>query len=83
MNVWEGVNATRRGSVQKLATHILQRGTHTLAVVPGQDHVDDVVTMIRSHGGRLVSVTPQKRSLEDLFLGEAKKPQVFDQAVGA
>ena len=81
--VWEGVSPARMGSVQKIATHILQRGMRALAVVPGQHQVDDVVTMIRSHGGRLVSVTPQKRSLEELFLREAKKPEIFNEAVGA
>jgi ABC-2 type transport system ATP-binding protein len=80
--VWDGVTPDRMEDLQKIATQVLQRGTHALVVVPGQEHVDNVVAMIRSRGGRLISVTPQKGSLEELFFEQVEKPSVFKTAVG-
>jgi hypothetical protein len=39
--------------------------------LPNAESVDETVAEIRRLGGRLVSVTPHKGSLEDLFFQEA------------
>jgi ABC-2 type transport system ATP-binding protein len=65
--VCEGIKADEVPSVTALATRVLQRGRHCLVALPGPDRLEDVLATIRARGGKLVSVTPQKGSLEDLF----------------
>lgn len=57
--------------IHSLATRVLQRGQQCLIVLPNPDSVDAIVGEIRRQGGRLLSVTPHKASLEDLFFQEA------------
>src|SRR5205823_4708107 len=65
--VCEGIDADEVPSITALATRVLQRGRHCLVALPGPDRLEDVLAMIRARGGKLVSVTPQKGSLEELF----------------
>jgi ABC-2 type transport system ATP-binding protein len=57
--------------INSLATRVLQQGQQCLIVLPSPDAVDALVGEIRRQGGRLLSVTPHKASLEDLFFHEA------------
>jgi ABC-2 type transport system ATP-binding protein len=57
--------------IHSLATRVLQQGRQCLIVLPCSEAVDAIVGEIRRQGGRLVSVTPHKPSLEDLFFQEA------------
>lgn len=50
---------------------VVRQGRQALIKINDQHRVDDVLDLIRRHGGRLVSLVPHKRSLEDLFLEEA------------
>jgi ABC-2 type transport system ATP-binding protein len=65
--VWEGVNPQAIPEVTQVAARVLQRGRRCLVVLPGPEQVEQVLAALRSHGGTLISVTPQKRTLEDLF----------------
>jgi ABC-2 type transport system ATP-binding protein len=71
--VSEGKGLDRLAPVRAYATKVLHRGNRCLIVLPGPDHLDDVVTAIRQHEGRLVSVTPHKGSLEDVFLRQTSR----------
>jgi ABC-2 type transport system ATP-binding protein len=66
--VCEGKGIERVAPVKTYATRVLQRGDRCLIVVSGSDHLDGVLMAIRQHGGKLISVTPHKGSLEDVFL---------------
>ncbi len=66
--VCEGVNAEEMPTITAVATRVIQQGRHSLIMLPGLTHLEQTLGEIRSHGGTLVSVTPQKGSLEDLFL---------------
>jgi ABC-2 type transport system ATP-binding protein len=68
--VCEGLNGGAVTEASKLAVRVMSRGRQSLLVLPGADVLDETLALIRRHEGRLVSVTPQKRSLEDLFLKE-------------
>ncbi|MGH7255732.1 MAG: ATP-binding cassette domain-containing protein, partial [Nitrospirales bacterium] len=72
--VCEGVQGERVPGMTGVAERVVQRGSHCLVVLPGPERLDEVVDMIRGAGGRLVSVTPQKGSLEELFLQQAHVP---------
>lgn len=65
------IKAEGNAFIHSLATRVLQQGQQCLIVLPNPDAVDAVVGEIRRQGGRLLSVTPHKASLEDLFFQEA------------
>lgn len=65
--VCQGVTVGKIPSIGAAATRILQRGPQALIVLPTPDRLEDILGEIRKHGGRLISVTPQKGSLEELF----------------
>lgn len=71
--VCEGINAGEVPLVTKVATRVLQRGRQCLVVLPKPHLVEELLSAVRSQGGTLVSVTPQKGSLEDLFLQNANQ----------
>ena len=73
--VCEGIDADEVPSITALATRVLQRGRHCLVALPGPDRLEDVLAMIRARGGKLVSVTPQKGSLEELFFKPYDMPR--------
>jgi ABC-2 type transport system ATP-binding protein len=68
--VCEGINAHEVSKVE-MATRIIQRGRQCMLVLPGHDSLDDVLNFIRTRGGKLISITPQKQSLEALFLKQS------------
>lgn len=71
--IWEGVDAQDLPQVTAMATRMLQRGRRCLVVLPGPERVEEVLASIRTHGGTLISVTPQKGTLEDLFFEQADR----------
>lgn len=66
--------------IHSMSTRVLQQGQQCLIVLPKPDAVDAIVGEIRRQGGRLVSVTPHKASLEDLFFQEAASDALCVQA---
>jgi len=68
--VCEGLVPDQLSLVAPDATRILTRGRQCLIALPVPDRLEEVLAGIRRHGGRLISVTPQKGSLEDLFLSQ-------------
>jgi ABC-2 type transport system ATP-binding protein len=65
--VCEGIEASRVPAIAAASARIVRRGRQSLVVLPGPEHLDDVVEAVRAQGGTLVSVTPQKGSIEDWF----------------
>jgi len=51
---------------------VVSRGAQVLLRLDDPSRVDSLVDLVRRSGGRLVSLVPQKRTLEDLFLEEVK-----------
>ncbi len=74
--VCQQIRAEGNAFLHSLATRVLQQGQQCLLILPTPDAVDAVVGEIRRQGGRLLSVTPHKASLEDLFFQEAA-PEAF------
>lgn len=65
--VCEGIKVDEVPVIKAAATRVLQRGPQCLVALPGPDRQEEILAAIRAHGGKLVSVTPQKGSLEELF----------------
>ncbi len=70
--VCTGVSGDRFELGQAGVSKIVDQGIHCLLVLPGPEGVDEVVARVRAMGGKLVSVTPHKDSLEELFLHQVQ-----------
>ncbi len=70
--VCDGLSPDRVAEIVPDAAKVLWRGSRCLIVLPHADLVDGVAEHIRRHRGRLISVTPQKGSLEELFVAQAE-----------
>jgi ABC-2 type transport system ATP-binding protein len=70
--VCEGLRRNGLHPMQRLASRVVDRGTQCLIVLPEPDRLDEAIAAIRSGGGRLISVTPQKGSLEELFVQQVQ-----------
>jgi len=66
--VCDGVIGDEIVAIKQCASRILQRGDRCLMILPGQDRLEGVLTVLREAGGKLVSVIPHKGSLEEIFL---------------
>ena len=71
--VCDGVVGDGLSDVKRLATRILQRGDRCLIILSGQDHLEQVLAVLRQAKGKLVSVIPHKGSLEEIFLEQTSQ----------
>ena len=71
--VCDGVVGDELPDVKRLATRILQRGDRCLIVLSGQEHLEQVLAVLRQAKGKLVSVIPHKGSLEEIFLEQTSQ----------
>ncbi len=55
---------------ERLGATVVRRGVQVLITVGDEGKVPPLLEAIRRHDGRLISLIPHKRSLEDLFLKE-------------
>jgi ABC-2 type transport system ATP-binding protein len=74
--VVEGLDPQGVECVKKIAESVIPQGERLLAVLPGQDQVNEVLDLIRARKASLISMTPQKSSLEDLFMKEVQQQSV-------
>jgi ABC-2 type transport system ATP-binding protein len=70
--VCEGLQTDKLGALRGLASRVVERGAQCLIALPEPDRLDEVIVGIRSRGGRLISVTPHKGSLEELFMQQVQ-----------
>ncbi len=68
--VVEGLDSIGAEQLRKIAVSVIAKGDRLLAVFQSQDQVNEVLELIRVRKASLISVTPQKSSLEDLFMKE-------------
>ena len=57
--------------IKPMANKVVLQGERVMVVLTSQQSVDEVLEVIRSAKAKLVSVTPHKASLEDLFIRKA------------
>jgi ABC-2 type transport system ATP-binding protein len=68
--VVEGLTDAGVQEVMSRRGKVVRRGDQVAIEVNDRKSVDDLLEIVRRYGGRLVSLVPHKRSLEDLFLKE-------------
>lgn len=59
--------------IKEIAVTVDVRQEHVFVVLDESQHVDDLLDMVKAYGAKLQSVTPQRASLEDIFLREISK----------
>jgi ABC-2 type transport system ATP-binding protein len=69
--VVEGLDPEGVESLRTLAEAVIPQGERLLAVLHNQ--IDEVLDLIRARSARLISVTPQQPSLEELFMREVRQ----------
>jgi ABC-2 type transport system ATP-binding protein len=81
--VCEGILVEDHPGIAQAAGRVYQRGRQGLILLHDPNKLDDVLAAIRAGGGRLLSVTPQKGSLEELFFQQAEaRPEVPTEVGG-
>jgi ABC-2 type transport system ATP-binding protein len=73
--VIDGLGPEGLARLRQLADRVITQGTQVLVVLPSRQQVGQVLEIIRGAKATLVSLTPQKGSLEDLFIREVKSKQ--------
>ncbi len=73
--VCEGVEPQEVPSITSMANKVIKRGRQLLIVLPGSEHVEEVIACILREGGKIISVVPQKGSLEELFFSPESAPR--------
>jgi ABC-2 type transport system ATP-binding protein len=69
--VVEGVSEAALSGTGDLAATVMRRGNQVLIKLDDEERVNSLLDLILKQKGRVVSLTPHKRSLEDLFLTES------------
>lgn len=70
--IYEGIRPDQLSSVRILGTKVIPRGSRCLIVLPDPQRLDELLSKLRLIGGRLISVTPHKGSLEELFVQQVQ-----------
>jgi ABC-2 type transport system ATP-binding protein len=68
----EGLTAAGLREVESIAGKVVRSGRQSLITLTDTDRMDSLLDVVRRDKGCLVSLVPNKRSLEDLFLEEVK-----------
>ena len=68
--VVDGLSEAGVAEAERLGETVIRRGRQVLIKMDGEEKVPALLEVVNRHGGRLVSLVPHKRSLEDLFLKE-------------
>ncbi|MGA6826802.1 ABC transporter ATP-binding protein [Nitrospira sp. NS4] len=61
----------RLAHMRPLAERVVQQGERVMVVLSSQQHVDEALEIVRVSRAKLVSLTPHRASLEELFIREA------------
>ena len=68
--VWEGLKGDEIAELKNMAARVLQQGQRCLVVLQDSTRLEETLAVLQARGGRLISVIPQKGSLENLFFHE-------------
>ena len=69
--VVEGLSEASLAGVEGLASPLMRRGDQVLITLDDEARVNGLLDQVLKQKGRVVSIIPHKRSLEDLFLTES------------
>ncbi len=68
----DGLSGEGIEHLHPLAEKLLRQGAQTLVVLRNQQHVAQALDIVRAAKGDLISLTPHRSSLEELFIREVR-----------
>ncbi len=74
--VVQGINFSEKQIFENKANKVIETAAGLHIQVPDESHVDGILTLIRKHNGKLISINPLKTALEDFFVkpNSSEKP---------
>ena len=66
------LSATGKEELQKLSTRILDQGAVLVATLSDESKVPTLLDLVSKNKGNIVSLVPQKESLEEIFIQQVK-----------
>lgn len=78
--VLEGLTPEGVTRLRSLSDRIVVQGGQTLVVLKGQEQVMQALDIVRAAKAQVISLVPQRHSLEDLFMEEVKTHGALEQA---
>jgi ABC-2 type transport system ATP-binding protein len=75
--ICEGIRPELLNSIRVLGAKVNDRGSRCLIVLPDPQRLDELLSKLRSMGSRLVSVTPHKGSLEEVFVQQVQAKEEY------
>ena len=70
--ICEGIRPEQLNSIRALGAKVNDRAPRCLIVLPDPERLDELLSHLRSMGSRLVSVTPHRGSLEEVFVQQVQ-----------
>ncbi len=69
----EGLDPSQVEQVEKIASRIYKKDGDFLVYAEGEEKAQEVIDFVRNNGGRIISMVPLRRSLEELFVEIVKE----------
>jgi len=66
--VWEGIPEEGLARIRDLVPDARTQNGRLTAVHDDEEVIGSIIDIIRAHKGHIISLTPQRRTLEDLFV---------------
>ena len=68
----KGLNKEGLKKIAAMVDRLITKGDKVFAQLNQEDRVEEILEIIGSYGGRLISLIPQKETLEDIFIKETQ-----------
>lgn len=69
----EGLDPSKIDAVEKIASRIYKKDGEVLLYADGEDKAQEIIDFVRQNGGKILSMVPLRRSLEELFVEIVKE----------
>lgn len=64
----EGLEPSKIEQVEKIASRVYKKNGDYLLYADGEEKTQEIIDFVRNNGGKIISVVPLRRSLEELFV---------------
>lgn len=64
----EGLEPSKIEQVEKIASRVYKKDGDYLLYADGEEKTQEIIDFVRNNGGKIISVVPLRRSLEELFV---------------
>ncbi|MBC7326484.1 ABC transporter ATP-binding protein [bacterium] len=69
----EGLEPSKIDAAEKIASRVYKKNGDVLLYADGEDKAQEIIDFVRQNGGKILSMVPLRRSLEELFVEIVKE----------